>query len=698
MAFNWDDYEDAPSENAPILETAPKAEPDTQSFNWNDYATVETPSLLDRVSSASQPAGDLLGGFTKGATMGGADEIGGGLSALLDLGQRGLNKLGLAPESASQVDARLKEQGFTGDLGPTTTGEVYRDAQKDSEQDFKDMESRSPLAFGLGEFGGAVGAGLATAGLGSLAAGTKAGVAVGNLASKVTPSALSNFLSGGSIASKAIKGGAALAGIGALEGAAYGALSSEGNLDTEAGRSQMMDDTLDNAATGSIIGGLFGGGASLVGDGVKAIGRKAGDIIDNSNTMRQIGVAFDEGTQGINYTHSGQLEEGFKDLGPLSLRETLDAKKIRTAFEQADSALGKQVGDSLKSATDAGKRVDISQAMGKNSKSLQDYFMQNPNLFDDPSVMRNVTRMFSHPTSLTPLEARGVLSELDNLTKLIQRSPDPYTNKMLMTVQDLRKGVDKELKTQVPEYAKAAKRFATARSAMGETILTEGTPVDARKAGDIIGDTLNSDNKLQNKIEKMLMTARRDGATPGNKTLAALGQELKILQKEENLRMLNGEIKPGQDFFSLMGFKNADDVLDTIKAQADRSAAMRTAQKTSLVEEGGQMVMQRATGIGGAGQGMGARTANTLGRWSPTIKKLNPYEYGPKQLMATAKRVQASPSYSHWGQKLEDAINSNDVARKNAVLFSMMQIPELRLDVFSSSEESEGEDAQDDNQ
>jgi len=87
--------------------------------SWKDRAVpVETaPSMK---SEALETAYDTLAGTAQGSMMGFADESGGGLQALLDGGQSVLHNIGLADESPTQVGARLKAEGFTGKIGPTS--------------------------------------------------------------------------------------------------------------------------------------------------------------------------------------------------------------------------------------------------------------------------------------------------------------------------------------------------------------------------------------------------------------------------------------------------------------------------------------------------------------------------------------------------------------------------------------------------
>ena len=67
----------------------------------------------------------VVKGVTSGATLGGQGVLGGAIQAGLDLGQKGLNKMGLASPSPTQVSSQLAKQGATGDVGPTSDKDLY---------------------------------------------------------------------------------------------------------------------------------------------------------------------------------------------------------------------------------------------------------------------------------------------------------------------------------------------------------------------------------------------------------------------------------------------------------------------------------------------------------------------------------------------------------------------------------------------
>lgn len=88
----------------------------------------------------------LLGGLQQGVTMGASDEMAGGIQALL-------NQM---PGSPTDVNKQLQSQGFTGDLGPTSTLELYQQARDAERQKNEALKAANSKMFTAGEIGGGV--------------------------------------------------------------------------------------------------------------------------------------------------------------------------------------------------------------------------------------------------------------------------------------------------------------------------------------------------------------------------------------------------------------------------------------------------------------------------------------------------------------------------------------------------------------
>lgn len=102
--------------------------------------------MADRFSKLQS----ALLGAQQGATLGFADEMAGGTQAALDK----LAQL-TGQSSPTDVSAKLAAQGFTGDIGPTSTEDLYSQARDVSRKDFSQAQAENPKSYLAGELAAA---------------------------------------------------------------------------------------------------------------------------------------------------------------------------------------------------------------------------------------------------------------------------------------------------------------------------------------------------------------------------------------------------------------------------------------------------------------------------------------------------------------------------------------------------------------
>lgn len=85
-----------------------------------------------------------LKGLQVGGTLGGSDELAGATQGLMSL---------INPEQLD-VNKKLKDQGFTGDIGPTTTEEMYTQGRNEERSDIDTSKKAFPKEFYTGQLGG----------------------------------------------------------------------------------------------------------------------------------------------------------------------------------------------------------------------------------------------------------------------------------------------------------------------------------------------------------------------------------------------------------------------------------------------------------------------------------------------------------------------------------------------------------------
>jgi hypothetical protein len=119
-----------------------------------EMAELEELRALEARSQDITPGESFVEGVKSGTTLGFSDEIGGAVQAAADMVLGGV----------SDVDKKLAEQGFTGDLTPTTA-ELYEKATKENRDDIAAHEAANPYSFIAGDVSGGVLTGVATGGV-----------------------------------------------------------------------------------------------------------------------------------------------------------------------------------------------------------------------------------------------------------------------------------------------------------------------------------------------------------------------------------------------------------------------------------------------------------------------------------------------------------------------------------------------------
>lgn len=210
----------------------------------------------------------LLKGAEQGLTFGSADEIQGGQSSLMDLGQAGLHNLAsligqpdLIPPSPSQADEALVKQGFTGDLKPSTLDQ-YRSTRDSARQEYDAAQKANPGTYLAGNIGGGA----------------------------LTLPFLPGMGTAGQGASALAKAGSAMKAA-ALPSAAVGL----GMSDADLTRGEIMP-AIKDVAVDTGIGMATAGALPLAGAAVKS----AGNAIGKTQTMQDILESYRVGKEGLN--------------------------------------------------------------------------------------------------------------------------------------------------------------------------------------------------------------------------------------------------------------------------------------------------------------------------------------------------------------------------------------------------------------
>lgn len=254
-------------------------------------------------------------GGRQGITGALGDEGVGAGGAALDSVQSLLNTLGIAGPSPSQVNAKLKDSGVTGDVGPTTAGEIYDQFRDEDRAQMEAAAKANPLSFA----GGALVGGMASMPL----IPTSVLSPLGSVA-KTAP-----------LLEKIAHGAVNAAPLGALAG--FGGSKADNPMD-------MANDI----ASGGLLAGAVGGAIPAIGAGIKGAGNLAGEVIPDS-----VKDAYQRGKEGVKIGAqsfyddvTGRLKDA-ADMVSKPIRDRV-AKQEATAAAQAEKAAATKAADTAK--------------------------------------------------------------------------------------------------------------------------------------------------------------------------------------------------------------------------------------------------------------------------------------------------------------------------------------------------------------
>lgn len=725
-----------------------------------------------------------------GDTFGLSQQVGGLAEAIPNNIQSVLHSLGLTNASPTQVNAGLKAMGFTGDIGPTSTPEMYKEGSKDTLKAQDEAVARSPIAYRAGEVGGL---GLGALGAGMAGKAIKAGLGLGaaaetaNAASKVNPGLLAR-LGKGAVA-------------GAPVGAAYGAANSKGSV--IGGTPEEQQQVLKDAETGGLLGGVLGGaGRGIVGD--SAIKNAAGDITSSATglkgglsklgdlpMMKQLQHAFSEGQKGIDMgsekAQVGELSNPESINSAYAMHDTKAAARMTDEIHQMDDMLGKDVGSALDKGDASGivlkarpeiiSRLDdlselpalaekpsisdkltrkgelavekermlgndasyeVTPSEDSQGRKIQNLTVRkggpedgnvekilppdpeavaqqsNPELTspkDDNIRLRNeynpdkdtsnsasVSNAYENEQSkdgsiqnlinkfktdgLSPREMWSLRRQLGDIGTAYKKSTDGNQQLQAAQIFNVVNQLNGQLKQTVPSYGHAAERMAQFRSMIPETILSKSLPSDI--SGIRMSSTRNVSKKLTEGIKKIIQ-GLNTGDVDAKARFQNFLQGLSQLDQSEQARKASGQIS--QTIFDRMGFQPQDIVKDI-----QQSAAKSSMIQPFLKGSNNGLPPTSLNGIAKAAAKAPAVIANKAGlvtkavSESPVVSTANKLYNSSNETLQnfSDNTLSKIPGQKGLSESLNKALKANDSTAKNAVLFTIMQTPNLRSLVESN--------------
>jgi hypothetical protein len=650
-----------------MFEEAPTADEFDKMFD--STGTTEPPKtrsekLTQKISSGLKTASDLGEGLldkagesfvdssmgaAQGLTLGFADEISAAANTFLD-------KFVSKASGEEDINKRLREAGFQVEQPETS----YEEELQRTRDLFKKSEERSPWLYGGSQLAASIPSGNVVGG--ALGIGKAAQQGAGLLTR---------------IGSEALKAAPGIA----LE--TYGA--SEGSLlgDEEA-KQKAIEDLKFGLGFGALAGGTMEG-ASVIGSGAKKLAEPVTDYvskyIEDSPQLRQLIRSYEKyGKEyGVSPTSETAIQKGIPGVEggtPFSQLNLKRAEGFIDDLEQTRRSLGDEVEQSLTS--NINKKINLQQSRNQFMTDLANVSRTLPNLdidpdkIADPKISKIVSMIKdSDINSLNPKQVKSLMTDLDNI---IQRnSTTKYGSMELDELNKLligfRSGIDQQLKSNIPDYAKAASNYTQYMKTFYEQPIAGKYDPELNNVfySDIKDNKLKLTKAYETFIEQISNQSKSGAQTSVSNLIQAI----------EKLKQRGVPINFDSDVF-----------LNKLKEASDDAAIRRAVTKTQESQAGAGQLAKQALGQGETGKAWSflaaQKAGKTIGRGLEKV-----YKAPKEQLLPLASRLEGTPALKFLGSSLREAIEQNDAFKRNAALFSILQNPAAKALIDTENEMEE---------
>jgi hypothetical protein len=541
--------------------------------------------------------------------------------------------LGFGDEISGAIQAT--GEVATGEPTLSDLGRLYRQYQKQKEAEYEEVKKRSP--------------GLATT-----------GEIVGGLIPAVFSGGTSGAASLGRMAVTGAKMGA-LAGLGGSKGTTEETIS---NI-----KQGKIPEMAKDVAFSGAIGGALPYAGSAAGKALSYGKEFVKDVISNTPVARQILAAFKEGTKGKSFIGSKATEMLDKEAleGASNIEQTVEkGRKFINGIYQKVLKTDVAFADNEKKMFSGAENL-LKNAAGSVGESAESAIKSD--LEKTVSTLKNIREG-------TTVEAQAIKDAQKYLRKIQNNSNLSFEAQQAFKQSS--DNLNKILINKVPGYQDINQKFSKFEDAI-ETFVT-GIPSESRsimKGQKTEGSSLFK--TAENVIEKSQLPFGM-----GNqqfKQLNMFKDELKNIQKNS------------PEILESMGIKNVDQYINGIKSAADIQSVARVIEKAGQLQ---QSISPLGYGYSGAylSSNVAGRIANPfISGTKAATKALKLPEMSNYLYQATDDTLNGivnklnSSGYEHLGTALSNSMQNKSATAKNAVLFSIMQNPNVRKKIFGENNE-----------
>ncbi len=341
-----------------------------------------------------------------------------------------------------------------------------------------------------------------------------------------------------------------------------------------------------------------------------------------------------------------------------------------------DDHLGQEVGKVVDAGTQQGITVQASPEVNKLIIDLEP--MVNNGEFED-TMQKLATQ------GLNPSELQEFRNRLADYGRKIYSKDQVAAAKVFDTTKEL----TTLLRENVPGYTDAANRLNQFRQSLPETILSKDNPIDVTNLR--VSGTRNVDTKLLNNIKSMIRGMYNPDNAKAQGSYTNLLQGIQKLSQNEQTLKAEAEAagKPFQTVFDKLGMQ-PQDLESFFKDAGAKSKLIQNYTGLSDIDAG-NIVSKPLKTLGQASDWIANKAGVAYGKTgsaaqNPVLnvgKKL--YSASDDSLRELSKKLGDLPGQKNVGIALTNALDKKDTMAKNAVLFSIMQNPNLRNIVESDN-------------
>lgn len=263
-------------------------------------------------------------------------------------------------------------------------------------------------------------------------------------------------------------------------------------------------------------------------------------------------------------------------------------------------------------------------------------------------------------TQLSPMETKNLMDDVYKYAHVLSKNDQPELSKI---AYNFYKGLRDRLRVEVPEYADAADRLNQFQQYIPETLMAQGN--SAIDAGVRLSKSNSKYVDIKDPTQDLISNLSKDGTSTytAKQTYNQLEQALETLGPLERSRQAEATAKgnPFESVFEKMGM-NEEQMLKFLRDKSVRAKAYDQ-MKTGNIPLSPTSI-QKVTGfLKDSSDVIANRVGNLMSNAPQDV------------LYAASEKLAKNPATAALGSGLKTALAGNDIVKRNAAIFAILQNP-----------------------